>query len=128
MRQQSHPLLLHHPCLALVVLQPLGTDNSWREEDKEQGWELGARTWLRVTRRRQLETGGLSWVGWKWGWKLVFAGTKRKSLAPAFFFQLGTYDAAPGNLENIRSDCRALGVTDRGMRAQVVVIVCSVLL
>lgn len=48
MRQQSHPLLLHHPCLALVVLQPLGTDNSWREEDKEQGWELGTRTWLRV--------------------------------------------------------------------------------
>ena len=52
------------------------------------------------------------------------SGTKRKALAP-LFFHVGTNDAAKGNLENIKSDCRALGAMGRGMRAQVVV--CSIL-
>lgn len=41
---------------------PQRTQNSWREEDKEQGCELRARTWLRVRRRGQLEIGGMSLV------------------------------------------------------------------
>lgn len=46
------------------------------------------------------------------------SGPKRKAAVPLFFFfHVGTNDAAKGNLENIKSDCRALGAKGRGMRA-----------